>query len=70
MVLWYVIKGQEKCIYCNDNKNLMIQLRSFLILGNQLPDLCLEPSPPPPQAQDNKRKREMMFDYEIKLNKE
>ncbi|CAO2201240.1 unnamed protein product [Urochloa humidicola] len=37
---------------------------------NQLPELRLEPSPPLPQAQDNKRKREMVFDYEIKLDSE
>ncbi|KAJ1259582.1 hypothetical protein BS78_10G167200 [Paspalum vaginatum] len=33
---------------------------------NQLPELRLEPSPPLPQAQYNKRKREMIFDYTIR----
>lgn len=52
-------------------KHLMIQFPfSFLILDNQLPELLLQPSPPPPQVQDNKRKREMTFDYEIKLDNE
>jgi len=47
----------------------MIQLPlSFFISDNQLPELRLEPSPPLPQAQDNKRKREMIFDYEIQLD--
>jgi len=47
----------------------MIQLPlSFFISDNQLPELRLEPSPSSPQAQDNKRKREMIFDYVIELD--